>query len=162
MKAIILFIFLGYFAKGYAQDVNDANKKVLEERVATLKNLVCENVGEINQSVDIATIHLLASDIQQQSALLIEEVKLLYNINDDYLMDYNQNTALAIALPDMAVYYNTVAQQKLLEGLSRKTPVYYSALLDINSYAGKIRRTDDVQKIKKMSLKISEQQLQIL
>lgn len=162
MKTLTLGALL--FATGFAfgQKVDSLKVKELEKHLQEFKLVVKLYSDKIANSSNLDSIKNYALELHKQSKSIIQEINTTFKINNNYLIEYGQLTALANTFPNLTSFYQTQANLKLMDGLNQQKPNYYKTVTDIYDLAGQISKTKRIEKAQVLNNKIVQDYKKLL
>ena len=154
MKTTILILAVLFSVNAFSQKLDSIKVIAVEKKLESFKPILMNHLSKIENSSNLDSIKIFGKVLEKESNALILEIKTIFKINEDYMVEYATDMALSIALPNLASFYQTSAIVKLSEGINQKKPNYLASLVNINDNARQLSKVKKLKKVKKYSKQI--------
>lgn len=154
MRSTILFLAVLFSLNSFSQKLDSIEVIAVEKKLESFKPIIKDYLNKIESSSNLNNIKLFGKALEKESNELILEIKSVFKVKEDYIVDYSKDMALSMVLPDLASFYQTSAILKMNDGLNQKTQNYLASLVNINENARQLSKVNKIEKVKKCSNQI--------
>lgn len=154
MKTIILILAVLFSVNAFSQKLNNIEVIAVEKKLESFKPIIKDYLNKVENSSNLDSIKIFEKALEEESNALILEIKTIFKINEDYMIEYATDMALSTVLPNLASFYQTSAILKMSDGLNQKKPNYLASLVNIKANARQLSKVKKIEKVKKYSNQI--------
>jgi hypothetical protein len=156
MRTIILCFTLVFLGRSIAQEQPAPDTLLLQQKVNEFAILLEAHTARIDRTAEIDSIHMLAAELQERSALLLEEVVRVHPLDSNLLFEVKLNEVPQFNMdPVLSLEYQRRAYLAQ-EQIDATMPPYYKALRKINEISTRMQSMRRPKKAQRSNQEIKE------
>jgi hypothetical protein len=156
MRTIILCYTLVFLGRSIAQEQPAPDTLLLQQQVNEFAILLEAHTGRIDRTADIDSIHALASELQERSGVLLEEVVNVHPLDSNLLFEVKLNEVPQYNMDPMISLEYQQRAHAAQEKIDAAMPPYYKALRKINEIATRMQSMRRPEKAQRSNQEIKE------